>query len=1415
MADSDGKAQDDPRRSAQLSEDPAEALIGSAPHGGQSSESGIALSVVTQVSPTPGGSAFETAAQRSHVDARTRVVAVSGGGATGLWHPTRGDRIGENGRFEILEQLGTGGMGNVFRAIDSHLDRTVAIKFILQNQDLPVEQLAGLLKREAKVTAKLNHENIVAIFDMDAYGGVPFLVMELLEGQSLDVLLERSRLTPARATRIMLQVARGLMHAHSNRIIHRDLKPSNVFVLRDGRAKVLDFGISRLERPLPLPPPLIGEVTTTLNIIGTPAYMAPEQWRAGAQDPRTDVWAAGVIFYQMLTGVLPYSPSELTKFRLLPVVRSIAPSVRLRVPTLPEEADRIVATALSEAPEGRYQTSRELWEALRELDRVLTGTTAGDDHTQSARQVERRPLTIMACCLQGVAGRDLEEVIAADDAFYRACASAVKVWGGSIAVPVGGRFYCAFGYPSTRETDAQHAVSAALQIADAMRELGPSVGGKFGFKIGIHSGPVGVRNALAGGFPSIQGDVPNVASALLERAAPDTIVLSPATHALTGGAFATAPIDDSPRARAYEVRGEAELVSRFEQTVGAQPTPFVGRDRELRLLRQLWEEAKAGRGRMVVVSGDPGIGKSRLVQALKDWVIDEQNTRLTCQCRPQFKNSALRPLIELITRSMDIRRDHGQDEKLAKIEAALAGLGFPLAQAVPLVASLLSVPFEHRYSPLDLSPEMQKVRTLETLVSMLQRTTGERPTLLIFEDMHWVDHSTIEYLNILIHVVTRARLLVVLTCRPEFRAPWSDREHLHHLVLDRLPSDVTVAMIEHASRDRKLPPSVVSRLVATTDGVPLFVEELTRLVVESWRPEAGWIDAGTSIPGTLHELLVAKLDRLDGTAREVAQFAAVLGRDFPFALVRAVSPVDEMSLQSGLESLVDAGVLYRQGKPPNAKYLFKHALIQQTAYQSLAKSERQQHHRRAADVLGNLFPETVDLEPELLAYHHAEAGNTEQAIVFWQKAGQRTTQRSALVEAIDHYGKALDALKTLPPGEALPGGGVARDKKELALLLALGSPLMSVYGYASAEVERTYARARELAHAAGGQSELFPAMLGLWQFYYVKGMLATARSLGEQLLAIARDADDSTFELLALRAVASTVFVQGDFESCLRHTSTGLAIYDVAKHGQLGLRTGHDPGVANGVYRGWALWIVGYPDQALGSVTQAIVLARELCHPLSIAYALCFATLVHNHRGDHDAALTMSGEALAITGENQFALWNAWARMQRGWALCGLGDTRQGIPEMRAGLEGWKQTGARVGFTVFPVTLAELCLRVGRLDDTRALLEEATPMVERNGEHFYEAELLRLKGELAVAMGGEDSARAARALFADGLAVAEKQRAKAWELRTAVSLARHQPSPATRRQLAEVCAFFGEGARTADVRAARALLEEGLPARES
>jgi TOMM system kinase/cyclase fusion protein len=1334
-----------------------------------------------------------------------------------------GDRIGEDQRFEILEQAGVGGMGLVFRANDRQLDRSVAIKFFVPDHVISPDELGALLKQEARATARLSHENIVRIFDLGQWNGLPFLVMEYLEGEPLTAILKRQRFDLPRATDLMIEVAQGLDHAHGHGIIHRDLKPANVLILKSGRAKILDFGIAHFAGPKPLPG---GAAPKPQKVVGTPAYMAPEQWSGGEQDGRVDIWAAGVLYYELLTGKLPPWGADIPSIFAWLSSREPAPSARAVRPDLPEAVDAILARALTRQPADRFENARAFIDALDSVRRPSSLPAAPDKAKAVRMKPERRQLTVIAAMLAGLDGEelDIEEMGELLHDFHELCTEVVMEHGGCVATSVGGKLIACFGYPAAQEDDAQRAVRAALRIRERAGDLRPASdeGASAQVKVGVHTGLVIVETVtgeLERGIPAIQGEAPDIAARLADRAEPSSVVVSQATLVLVSGLFATEPLARPSPARGgskvlvmHRVLRELEVASRFEQAFSGAGTALVGRDTEAGLLETWWDQAKTGSGLFVCVSGDAGIGKSRLVQVLRRRVEEGGHVRMTCQCRPHSRSSALYPVIQLLNRSMQIAPEDSAPDRIRKIEAALQELDFPLADLVPLFAALLSVELSPPYAPPALTPERQKAKTLEAIAALILRMAERGPVLFTVEDLHWIDPSTLELLNVLYREAPKAKLLVLLTFRPDFRAPWP-KAHLHEIALDRLSPDLTTAMIEQASGGKTLPHEVVEQLVLRSDGIPLFVEELTRMVLSSM--EAADVAAGktatfargVAIPATLQELLLARFDQLTGTGKEVAQLGSVLGRDFDYRLLKAVAPMDDASLEEGLRKLIGAELLYYQGQIPDSTYMFKHALLQEAAYQSLLRSSRQRYHLEVARAFESKFPSIGETQPELVAHHYQEGGDVERAIVQWEKAGARATQRSANIEAISHYEKALELLEK---GKKDKPRSIESIKRELGLCIAIGSPLMATKGYAAPEVEKVYARARELCQLAGEDSQLFPAMNGLWQFYMVGGQIPVSRDLGEELLRIAEGTQNPTFLVLAHRALATSRFLLGELEPAVDHTERGLGLYDPQKHGSLAFRHGHDPGVAHNLYAAWALVLLGHLDRALAAARRALGLAEELAHPLSLAFSLSYTAMIHQLRSEPEAALALAERALPICTEHRFTLWTAWATIQRGYALAVTGKLDEGLAELIKGSNGWLNTGARSGMTYFMALRGDVLARQGRAAEALEVIEEGLEKATRLSEHFNDAELLRQKGDLTQALSSEKRDEA-EAIYRRGLEHARAQAARLHELRLAMSLgdllhATGRTGEA-RGLLSEVLGWFSEGLETADVKRARGLLE--------
>jgi predicted ATPase len=602
---------------------------------------------------------------------------------------------------------------------------------------------------------------------------------------------------------------------------------------------------------------------------------------------------------------------------------------------------------------------------------------------------------------------------------------------------------------------------------------------------------------------------------------------------------------------------------------------------------------------VVLLSGEAGIGKSRLAQVLKEHVATEPQAWLTpCQCSPYYRNTALYPLIDLLERvALRFEQEESPQQKLRKLDGFLVQYGLPLTEAVPLFAALLSLPLTADYAPLTVSPEQQKQQTLHALLTIMRRIAAQQPMLFVMEDLHWVDPTTLEFLSLLVDQGPTARILALWTFRPDFSPPWTGRSHLTQVTLHRLPRRQAAEMTDRVAHGKALPPEVVEQVVAKTDGVPLFVEELTKMVLESGllqeredRYELTGPLPPLAIPATLHDSLMARLDRL-AAVKGLAQLGATLGREFSYNLLQAVSLWDEETLQRGLHQLVEAEFLYQQGLPPQAMYVFKHALIQEAAYQSLLKSTRQQYHQRIAQVLEARFPETCETQPELLAHHYTEAGLVAQAIPYWQRAGQRAIERSANVEAISHLSKGLELLMTLPDT-------AERTQHELAFLTTLGPALMATKGYAAPEVVQAYTRARELCQQVGETPEHFLVLYNLWVFYVIRAEHQTTLELGEQCFQLAQRVQDATLLLMAHFMLGASWFYRGSPALACTHLEHMMALYDPEHHHVLAYHYGgFDPGIVGLIFYAWALWLRGYPVQARAHSAKALSLAQQLAHP--------------------------------------------------------------------------------------------------------------------------------------------------------------------------------------------------------------------------
>jgi predicted ATPase len=776
-------------------------------------------------------------------------------------------------------------------------------------------------------------------------------------------------------------------------------------------------------------------------------------------------------------------------------------------------------------------------------------------------------------------------------------------------------------------------------------------------RIGISTGLVVVGDLIGEGAAQEQavvGETPNLAARLQALAEPGQVVISQSTRQLTGGLFEYGDLGRvalkglTEPVRAWRVFGTSEVESRFEAQHGAALTPLVGREEELETLLRRWKRAKAGDGSVVLVSGEPGIGKSRIVQALMEQLGNEHYTRLRQFCSPHHQDTALYPTIAQLERAAGFRRDDTDAQRLDKLQAVLAQGTNELAEAVPLLATLLSIPTGDRYPSLELTPQKRKEKTLKALLAQVEGLSERQPLMMLVEDAHWIDPTSLELLDLTVDRVANLPVLLIITFRPEFTPPWLGRPHVALLSLTRLAPRERAEMIAGVTGGKALPKEITTQIIERTDGVPLFVEELTKAVVESGvLADAGDHYAVTgpmappAIPSTLQASLLARLDRL-APVREVAQIAAVIGRQFSHELISMVAPMPRPQLDDALDRLVGAELIYRRGVPPEAEYSFKHALVQEAAYQSLLKSTRQGLHARIGEILERSDPALVEAQPELLAHHFGEAGFPEKAIDYWTTAGERTVRRGANVEAIRHFRRALTLLERLPERPE-------RAAAEIRVLAQLGPALLSVEGYAAPEVERVYARARQLAGKLASSVDLVPPLVGLWLFHFTRAEIAAARETTEELFRVAHRLDDPGLLLQAHHAVWPMATLCGEFPTALVHIGHGLDLYDADRHRHHAfLYLGHDPAVCAHAIAAAAVWMLGDAKRAARHVDAAVQLARRLAHAPTLALALWVLSRFYAIAGDVDATLAMSTELLVLCDEHRLGHFRSAGSMFQG-----------------------------------------------------------------------------------------------------------------------------------------------------------------------
>jgi predicted ATPase len=1039
----------------------------------------------------------------------------------------------------------------------------------------------------------------------------------------------------------------------------------------------------------------------------------------------------------------------------------------------------VMAWVFDLTPEGLVRTEAVADEADVEPD-------AAQDAPETRSSRKRMTILCAAVDVTDVEGgaADPEDLLEVQPRAMELCRKICTRFAGRIVPGRGGEILAYFGYPVAQEDDTSRAVRAGLALVEGIARLDATARADTGVALaaraGVHAGDVIAEVADDGpaDTPAIVGVLPGGAAALMEMSRPGEVLMTADVYRVVQGYFAVEARGQSklganlPATDVYRALHESGARNRLETVPAAELAPLVGRDLELGLLLKRWETAQSGRGQVALITGDGGIGKSRVVYALKQAAAGESDTWLTeLYGSSLHQNTALHPVRQFFSRDvLRFEETDDPDQQLARIEGLLAEYNQDLGETVPLVAGLMDVPLPDTYPPLGSSPQRQRQLTMELLVTLLLERADQQPVLFVVEDLHWCDPTTVELLSLLVGRVPAHEILCVFTARPAFEPPWGNASHISHISLEGLEDVAGRDICVGVTGADDLPDELARQIARKADGVPLYIEEITKTLLESGR-----LSATTSAdeleralesiaPERLQEVLTARLDGL-GSARRTAQVAATIGRAFSHQLISELAErVREKDLDDRLAVLVEAEILYRRGQPPRAEYHFKHALIQEAAYRLMLRAERRECHRAVAELLESSFPEMKEKQPELLALHYTRAGLEAAAVPYWWAAGQRAHRRSANKEAIAHFRHGLELLPSLPEGDE-------RDQAELQLQTALGPALMAVKGYSAPEVEATYERAQTLCEGAGSTPKLVPVLAGLWAYHVVSGRYEMARQLCERLLEIGEGLERNDVALESHVFQGVTLMHLGDPGAAAEHLEKALAMHDDEAHAGHAYIYGQDPAMAARVYLGSVRSLQGDAAAADAVSASGIQRAREINHPHSLAFALGIAARTAVRHGEVERARQLSQEAINVADRFGFPIWAILGRIIQGWATARLGDPDGGLQQMEDGMTAYREAGSRMSRAYYTGLIAELYCERGDIEQALTLVEEALDE-SRDGDRHAEPEMHRLQGEFLLARGAAGDAEQAEAAFRDALRLAESTGAHLWRLRAAVSLAR-------------------------------------------